>query len=69
MLPRRAAHALCGAAGNLSAIGLQHAAKSLEEHIQSERLDQVAPTLATLGTELDQLLSTIDHLLNDWKQN
>ncbi len=64
---RRAAHVLCGAAGNLSAVGLQQAARKLEEHIQGERLDQVPPTLETLGTEMDQLLSTIDHLLNDWK--
>lgn len=66
---RRAAHALCGAAGNLSAIGLQQAARTLEEHLQTERLEQVPPALDVLGSELDQLLTTIDHLLDDWKRD
>ncbi len=65
-LTRKVAHSLCGTAGNLSAIGLQQAARTLEEQLHGERLDQVPTTIETLGTELDQLLSSIDLLLDDW---
>ena len=66
---RKAAHTLCGAAGNLSAIGLQQAARTLEEQLHDEHLDQVPTTIETLGTELDQLLSSIDLLLEDWNRD
>ena len=65
---RRAAHALCGTAGNLSAIGVHEAAARLEEHLHAGHLNHVAPSLEALGSELDYLLGSIEQLLDDWKK-
>jgi Amt family ammonium transporter len=64
-----AAHAIRGVAGNMSAIGVQLAAKTIEELILTDQFVRVPQSLDALGGELDQLLETIEQLLVEWNTN
>ncbi|MFO0919785.1 MAG: ammonium transporter [Planctomycetaceae bacterium] len=59
----RLLHGLGGAAGTLSAVSVQQAAKDLELRLRSAPEPTVAPALNELSVRIDQLLEEIDTLL------
>jgi HPt (histidine-containing phosphotransfer) domain-containing protein len=62
---RTEAHALKGAAGNLSATGLAEAARVLEQLAAAKRLDPVEGAWRALAAEAAQVLTTLRQISAD----
>lgn len=61
----RLAHTLRGIAGNLGAEALHKQAEHLEKGINTNQLDEVELLLTKIDIEISNLISNIDHVLNE----